>query len=166
MTFEGNIAYFTFCCFNHLTNAFSFKFADKLTLLFTVMFLFIMLVLSISFYFIIGQLLKKKACYFIQCFYRCHKAYCYLAMYNMFIEFVKGALHYFLLNKYGYLMACLCALECFIIIYTIYMEKIHEIFIPSQCSRAIFATTFVSYCSTYHSILSSSIRDKEGTQSL
>ena len=141
MTFEGNIAYFTFCCFNHLSNAFSFRFADKLALLFAVMFLFIILLLSTSFYFIIGQLLEKKVCYFIHCFYRCHKAYCYLTVYNLFIEFVKGALHYFLLDKYGYLMGSLCTLECLIIIYTIYMEKIHEIFIPKSM--------FVSYL-CYH----------------
>ena len=123
--FEGNIAYFTFCCFNHLTNAFSFRFADKLSLLFTIMFLFILLLLSVCFYLCIGKLLEKKSCYFIYSFYRCHQAYCYLAVYNMTFEFIKGCLHYFLLKQYGYLMASLCVLECFIIIYTIYMEKIH-----------------------------------------
>ena len=100
-----------------------------------------MLVLSISFYFIVGELLKKKACYFIFCFYRCHKAYCYLSVYNMCIELAKGALHYFLLGKYGYLIASLCALESFTILYTIWMEKIHNIFIPKSM--------FVSYL-CYH----------------
>lgn len=123
--FEGNIAYFTYCCFNHLSNAFSFKFADKLALLFTVLFLFIVLIISICFYFIVGELLKNKSCYFIHCFYRCHKSYCYLMMYNMLIEFVKGSIHYFLAGKYDYLMGGLCALECFTIAYTIYMQKIH-----------------------------------------
>ena len=81
--FEGNISYFTFCCFNHLGHSFSFSFADKLSLLFTVMFLFIVLMLSISFYFLIGHLYKKLSSYFIYCFYRCNQSYWYLMMYNM-----------------------------------------------------------------------------------
>ena len=81
--FEGNVAYFTFCCFNHLGQAFSFRFSDKLSLLFTIAFLFILLILSLTLYFFIGKLYQKQSSYFIYCLYRCQYSYLFLVMYKM-----------------------------------------------------------------------------------
>ena len=81
--FEGNVAYFTFCCFNHLGHSFSFRFADKLALIFTITFLFIILILSVTFYILIGRIYQKQASYFIYCLYRCEESYFFLVMYSM-----------------------------------------------------------------------------------
>lgn len=120
---EGNLSYFVYLSFSHLSHAFSFTFFDKLSLIFTVIFLFGVLMFSIAFYLIIGKLLKKNSCYFIYCFYRCPSTFKFLTVNNLIRGFLRGSVHFFLYNYYGYQIVSLCVVELLVIGLTIVTEK-------------------------------------------
>lgn len=92
---EGNIAYFTYVCFGHLTTSFHFKYGDKLSLIFTVVFLFMILLFSISFYPLMGHYLKKKSKIFISCHPPTNSGYLFLSIKNSMRNFLRGSVFYF-----------------------------------------------------------------------
>ena len=120
---EGNLPYFVYLSFSHLNHAFSFTFFDKLSLIFTLLFLIVVLLFSIAFYLMIGKSLKKTSCYFIYCLYRCASAFKFLTVNNLIRGFLRGSIHFFLHNYYGYQIASLCAVELLVIGITIATEK-------------------------------------------
>lgn len=93
---EGNIAYFTYVCFGHLTTSFHFKYGDKLSLIFTIVFLFIVLIFSISFYPLMGHYFRKKSKLFISCHHPTNSGYLFLSIKNLMRNFLRGSVFYFL----------------------------------------------------------------------
>ena len=63
---EENLTYFIFVCFSHLNISFIFRLVDKISLVFTVLYLFGLILFSLCFYPLICQFLKKKSVYFSQ----------------------------------------------------------------------------------------------------
>ena len=98
--FEGNLSYFVYVCFGNLSLAFSFSFADKLSLIFNILFLFVLLLFSVTFYLLLGKFLRKKAGYFIYCFYRCLPGHFFLSFRAFMRGFLRGSIHFFLHNYY------------------------------------------------------------------
>ena len=92
---EGNIAYFIYVCFGHLAMPFTFDFYDRLSLSFTVVFLWVLLVFSLIFYSLIGRYLQNKAGHFLYCYYRCNSGYLLIASKNLIRNFLRGAIFYF-----------------------------------------------------------------------
>ena len=123
MLFEGNVAYFIYVCFGNMNMSFSFSFADKLALVFTVLFLFVLLVFSVIFYLLLGKYLMKQAGYFIYCFYRCLPAHFFLALRTFFRGCLRGAIHYFLYHHYEWEIICLTLVELIVLICAIIIEK-------------------------------------------
>jgi hypothetical protein len=93
---EGNIVYFTYVCFGHLTTSFTFEFGDKISLFFTVLFLFLLVIFTFGFYPLMGSFLLKKSSYFLYSCYRCYPGYTYLSVKNLIRNFLRGTVFYFL----------------------------------------------------------------------
>lgn len=70
--FQCNITYFVYVCLNHINNCFTFALLDKLYLIFTVFFLFLMTIFAISFYFLMDAYLKKSSGHFLHSLKRSH----------------------------------------------------------------------------------------------
>ena len=67
---ESSLGYFIFVCLSHVLQSFSFKLVDKLSLSFTVIFLFSLFLFSFSFYILVFKYLGKQASYFNEFIYR------------------------------------------------------------------------------------------------
>lgn len=67
---ESSLSYFIFVCLSHLQHSFSFNLVDKLSLSFTVIFLFSLFLFSFSFYILIFKYLGKQASLFNEYTYR------------------------------------------------------------------------------------------------
>ena len=93
---EGNLVYLVYVCFGHLSTAFHFRFADRLSLAFTVVFLWGIVLFSLTFYILVGRFLQSKACYFLYCYYRCTSGYFFITIKNLVRNFLRGATFYFL----------------------------------------------------------------------
>lgn len=68
--FQENLCFLVFICFSHIQHPFSFNFADKLSLTFTVLFLFGCFFFTFAFYFLVFRYLGKKSSYFTEFTYR------------------------------------------------------------------------------------------------
>lgn len=99
-TLEGSMSYFAYVCFGHLSMAFSFVFVDKAALTFTVVFLWGLLMFSLTFYLLVGYFLRQKAYHFIYCMYRVHEGYIFITVKALLRNFVRGAIFYFLCDRY------------------------------------------------------------------
>ena len=93
---EGNVIYFVYVCLGHLSTAFHFIFGDKASLAFTVVFLWVVMMFSFTFYSLTGHFLQKKAGYFLPCVYRCNLGYFLTTVKNLVRNFLRGAIFYFL----------------------------------------------------------------------
>ena len=113
---EGNVVYFTYVCFGHLSTSFSFQFGDKVSLLFTVVFLFVVVVFTFAYYLLVGHFLQEKAGYFIYCYYRCNSGYFLLSTKNLIRNFLRGAVFYFLHEFYLQELSLLSSIEVLVII--------------------------------------------------
>ena len=97
---EGNISYFAYVSFGHLSNSFSFKFYDKQSLIFCLLFIWAFFLYSLVYYPLVGCFLKKKACYFIEGLYRYNSSYLFLTVKNLVRNLIRGAIFYFLHEFY------------------------------------------------------------------
>ena len=92
---EGNVAYFSYVCFGHLSTPFTFQFGDKLSLIFTTFVLWIVIMFCFAFYPLVGYFLQKKAGYFLSYAYRCNPGYLSLSLKNLIRNFLRGSVFYF-----------------------------------------------------------------------
>ena len=98
---EGNVCYFCYVCLSHLSTPFSFQFGDKLSLGFTVVFFWVILMFCFLFYFLITRYLKKKAGYFLSYVYRCNHGCMILSIKNLIRNLLRAAVFYFFHEFYG-----------------------------------------------------------------
>ena len=126
---EGNIIYFTYVCFSHLDTSFLFRFGDKVSLVFTTVFLWGLILFTLVYYPLVGCFLKQRASYFIYCYYRCNSGYFYLNVKNLGRNFLRGAVFYFMDNFFKEEIALLCLIQAIVIIVTIYLETHKKIFL-------------------------------------
>ena len=97
---EGNMVYFTYIAFGHFCLSFSFTWRDKLALVFTTLFFGLVVILAFSFYFLLGEFLKQKAGYFLNCYYRVQLGYFLLTSKNLVRNLLRGIIYYFLHELY------------------------------------------------------------------
>lgn len=97
---EGSVSYFVYVCLGNLELSFSFKFGDRLSLLFAVLFFWAVLLFSFAFYLLLGHYLRKRACYFIFCMYRSYEGHFYLTLRNLVRNLGRGAVFFFFHHLY------------------------------------------------------------------
>jgi hypothetical protein len=141
--FEGNVIYLVYVCFGHLQSSFSFHFGDKLSLAFTVLFLWVTVVFTFCFYQMVGYFLGKRACYFIYCYYRCDYSYHYLTLKNLVRNFLRGSIFYFLRDYLAEEFILLSVVEVGLVLCSIALQSYKKIFISK---------TFYSLWLIYHSL--------------
>lgn len=89
---ESNVAYFVFVCFSHLLSSFCFKYRDKCSLIFTILFLFGLVIYTSTFFILVDKFFKKNSYHFIPGFYRINKTFYYLTLACLLRNFIKGAI--------------------------------------------------------------------------
>lgn len=99
---ESNLAYFSFVCFNNLSQTFCFKWQDRAALIFTVIFLFGLLAFSFAYYFLMKIFLVKDSYHFIDGLYRCNASYEYLTLAHLLRNFLRGVISSVLHYNYGF----------------------------------------------------------------
>ena len=97
--FEQNSSYLVYICFGHIKNSFTFAFFDKLSLAFTVSFLFCLISFSGAFYFLIEKYLKNKSRYFRINVLRSLAGNCFCTA-KALRYFLRGCVYSFLNDKY------------------------------------------------------------------
>lgn len=126
--FDQNLLYFVYVCFSHLEMSFTFKIADKISLIFTVFLLFGLLTFALNFYFLIGKYLRKSTRHFHNRLHRCFYSYIFLTIKNTSRSFVRGAIYFFLHHQYIEEVATLCIFELAIVFIILLFEKKMKIF--------------------------------------
>lgn len=126
---EGNMVYFTYISFGHLCLAFSFTWRDKLALVFTTLFFGLVVILAFSFYSLLGEFLKQKTGYFLNCYYRIHLGYFLLTSKNLVRNFLRGIIYYFLHEFYLQELILLSIIEVIEAVITILVESKKRVFI-------------------------------------
>lgn len=126
---EGNVAYFSFVCFGHIETSFSFKFGDKISLLFMMVFLWIIIIFSFTFYPLIGRYLEKRSSSFIQSIRGCNSGLFFISMRQLIRNFIRGAVFYFLYQYYAVELILLIVIEVAIVILTVAFELRNKIFL-------------------------------------
>ena len=126
---EGNVIYFTYVCFSHLGTSFFWRFGDKVSLVFTIVLLWGLILFTLVYYPLVGYFLRQKASYFIYCYYRCNSGYFFLNVKNLGRNFLRGAVFYFVDNFFLEEIALLCLIEAAVIVLTIYLESHKKIFL-------------------------------------
>lgn len=105
---EENLGYFVFVCFSHLGHSFSFKFADKLAILLSVLLLFCLVVFALCFYLLVAKYLSKKAVYFAEVTYRESAGFCYKVLMLSIRSVLRAAIFYFFSYHYVHKLYALC----------------------------------------------------------
>lgn len=116
---EENLGYFVFVCFSHLGHSFSFKFADKVSILLSVFLLFCLVVFALCFYLLVAKYLRKKAVYFTEVTYRESAGFCYKALMLSTQSVLRAAIFYFFTYQYAHKLFALCFVEFLALTFTI-----------------------------------------------
>lgn len=95
ISLESNLAYFVYICFLNLQNAFSFNLVDKISLSFTVIFLFVLFILGLTFSMLIFKYLGKQASYFNDSAYRESASFVYRSV-TLIRNILRGVIYSFL----------------------------------------------------------------------
>lgn len=113
---DGNQAYFFYVCFSHLSYPFAITIIDKFCLVLTLLFLLFLVLFSLTYYFLLGEFLKKESCYFIFCLYRFTPSYLMLTIKFSVRSMLQGVIHFFFYYHYGTEIILLCLVEVAVIL--------------------------------------------------
>lgn len=116
-----------------------------MSLIFTVTFLFFLMISALCFYALLNKYLGKQCGYFFSFYYRTFSGMCMLTTGTFVRRFVQGAAHFFLYHNYGYLMIALSCLEILIVVLMIALQKRHKIVVSSLdfCLHVLYHFLFV-----------------------
>ena len=143
--FDQNLSYLVYVCFSHLNMPFTFKFIDKISLLFTIFVLLCLLTFSLNIYFLTGKYLKKSTRHFHSRLHSCFPSYMFLTIKNSFRSFLRGAIYLFLHHQYTKEVAVLGIFEFLITLITLLFQNKAIIFkTKSLFCRYIFYHFFFS----------------------
>lgn len=126
---EENLSYFVFVCFENLSQAFSFHIADKFSLIFTVLFLFSLVIFCLCFYLGVFRYLDKQAGYFAEFTYRESAGFLYKTLQILIRNFLRGMAFCFFHEQYKNQLIALCLVEITMITITIALQAAYKIFI-------------------------------------
>ena len=140
---EGNVAYFAYVSFGHLQTSFNFSFKDKFSLVFTVVFLWFIVLFSFAYYPLVNFFLKKKAGYFLSYVYRCDSGCFFLTIKNLVRNFLRGAIFYFLHEFHEKQLIFLLVTQVVIIVLALYFQQKKHIF---------FSKSFFCLALSYHTL--------------
>lgn len=117
-----------FICFSHLVQSFTFKFADKISLLFTIVFLFSLFLFSFCFYLLIFKYLRKNSSHFAEHTYKKSAGFWYKALNLSIRSVLRAAIFYFLHYYYRSQLIMLILMEILMIGCTITLQSFYKIF--------------------------------------
>ena len=144
--FEGNLAYFTYLAFNKLFNAsFSFAFVDKVDMALSVVLLFLCMVYSFSFFFLISHFYKKQAGYYLHSAYRCEAGLLALMIKFPVRGMLRGFFFSFFYNLYGWQIFSLSLIEAAVVICLLAVEACRGVFIKKNlfCMYILYHVAFI-----------------------
>lgn len=131
---EGNLNYLVFVCFSHLRQAFSFNVADRLSLIFTSLFLFALVHFSLVFYILVFKYLGKNAGLFSDFAYRESASFWHKTS-TLMRNFLRGVIFCFLEHHYTTQLIMLSIIEIIMIACSITIQSLHGIFISKTIYR-------------------------------
>lgn len=135
---EMNLSYFTFVCFSHLKQAFSFGFQNRLELSLTVIFLFSLVLYSVCFYILMFKYLDKQASYFNELTYRESKGFWFKTFY-LIAQALRAVVFCFFHYDYRKQLIFLTVIEITMLIVPIVMQSLFKIFF----SKAMFSLNVI-----------------------
>lgn len=133
-----NLTYFTFVCFTHLKQTFSFDLYNRLELSFTVIFLFSLVLYSLCFYMLVFRYLGKQASYFNELAYRESKGFWFKTFY-LVGQGMRAAVFCFFHYDYRKQLIFLTAIEITMLIIPIVMQSLYGIFF----SKTVFSLNVI-----------------------
>lgn len=104
---EQNLGYFVFVCFSHIQNGFTFRFTDKLALIFTVLFMFCLIFFVFSFYLLVFIYLGKKSSHFIEFTFPSIAGFNCKTIQFLVRNILRSAIYYFFHYQYKNLLIAL-----------------------------------------------------------
>ena len=113
---------------------FTFSMADRISLSFTVLFLFSLLLYTFCFFLLVPKYLKRKAGYFVEFTYRENAGYCYKIVSLLLRNLLRAAVFCFLHYQFKFQLHLLSLVEIFIIIFTIIIQSLYK----TIMSRAVY----------------------------
>lgn len=137
---EENLVYFVFVCFSQLQEAFDFSLADKISLIFTILFFFALTLFTFCFYLMLFRYLDERDRFFSE--YTCKEsASFWYRTFSLCRNFLRATIFCFFHNHYSIQLLMLSAVEVVMILISVALQSSSKFFI----STAMYKTSLLYY---------------------